>query len=254
MPNRPRSRCTNPACRRLHDSTGLCPGCRRAGDSRRYARRGTTTERGLGWDHQQAAAQVLQDATHCALCGLPPRPDDPLQAGHVDPRERGGSNDPANYQPEHRSCNSRKISPGRQVTLVTGPPCAGKSTYVRAHAQPGDLVLDLDEIARQLGSTRHWMHDDAVMRRAEQEMRRRITALAGGGAVRAWVIRCVPAGQARAALARLLRADRVLVLLPPHHELTARALERPDRMATVTAITQWLDAYSPADPDAMITG
>lgn len=37
------------------------------------------------------------------------------------------------------------------VTVVTGPPCAGKSTYVREHAGQGDVVVDLDAIAQSLG-------------------------------------------------------------------------------------------------------
>lgn len=33
------------------------------------------------------------------------------------------------------------------LTVITGPPAAGKTTYVREHAQPGDIVIDLDVIA-----------------------------------------------------------------------------------------------------------
>lgn len=36
--------------------------------------------------------------------------------------------------------------------MVTGPPCAGKSTYVDEHRKPGDVVIDLDRIAVALGS------------------------------------------------------------------------------------------------------
>lgn len=36
------------------------------------------------------------------------------------------------------------------VTVVTGAPCAGKSTYIRERAQPGDIVIDLDRIALAL--------------------------------------------------------------------------------------------------------
>lgn len=34
----------------------------------------------------------------------------------------------------------------RQVYLVYGPPCAGKSTYVKDVAQEGDLIIDMDNI------------------------------------------------------------------------------------------------------------
>jgi len=33
------------------------------------------------------------------------------------------------------------------ITIVTGPPCSGKSTYIREHAQAGDIVIDMDRIA-----------------------------------------------------------------------------------------------------------
>lgn len=41
--------------------------------------------------------------------------------------------------------------------VVTGPPCVGKSTWVRERAQPGDIVVDLDRIALAITSedTRH---------------------------------------------------------------------------------------------------
>lgn len=38
------------------------------------------------------------------------------------------------------------------VTVVTGAPCSGKSSYVRAHARPGDVVIDFDVMAQAFGS------------------------------------------------------------------------------------------------------
>lgn len=40
------------------------------------------------------------------------------------------------------------------LTVICGPPCAGKSTYARAHARVGDVVVDYDALARALGSDR----------------------------------------------------------------------------------------------------
>lgn len=36
------------------------------------------------------------------------------------------------------------------LIVVTGPPASGKSTWVRAHAKPGDVVVDYDLIAGAL--------------------------------------------------------------------------------------------------------
>lgn len=251
MPTRPRSRCTT--CKALHEGTGKCTECKRKASNARASRRGTTTQRGLGRDHKLIAAQVLAEATICAICLKPPTPSDPLQAGHKQGREEGGPNVLANYQPEHRSCNARKISPNRHVVLITGPPCAGKTTYARTHARPGDTILDLDQIARALGSTKAWQHEPAITRRADEILRRKVTALRGGGAVRAWVIRSVPSGNTRSALARWIKATDTVLLLPPREVLVARALERPDRLTTINAISTWLDHYSAHDDDNMIT-
>jgi AAA domain len=39
--------------------------------------------------------------------------------------------------------------PSCEVWLICGPPASGKSTYVETHRGPGDLVIDIDRIARQ---------------------------------------------------------------------------------------------------------
>ena len=36
--------------------------------------------------------------------------------------------------------------------VIIGPPCAGKSTYVREHAKDGDVRVDFDELAQALGA------------------------------------------------------------------------------------------------------
>lgn len=37
------------------------------------------------------------------------------------------------------------------LTVVTGPPCAGKTTHVEQHRAPDSVVLDLDALAHALG-------------------------------------------------------------------------------------------------------
>jgi hypothetical protein len=56
--------------------------------------------------------------------------------------------------------------------VVWGPPAAGKTTWVMAHARPGDLVVDLDALAQALdpaGTTReHERHVDLVAKAAQR--------------------------------------------------------------------------------------
>lgn len=247
MPTAPPTRCGQ--CRNLHTT-----GRRLCGDCERVRQRGrpSSSQRGLGYDHQQAAAQVLAGASECAICHRPPTAADPLTAGHILDRQLGGSNDPSNYQPEHASCNYAKRAADARIVLVTGPPCAGKTTYVQHQAGPDDLVLDLDAIARDLGSTRYWHHDAATTARANAVMRREVLKLAATRRGRAWIIRCVPNGRTRTGLARMVRADRVVVLLPPGRTLVRRAQMRPDPLATVKAINDWTARYTEGPLDTVI--
>lgn len=110
--------------------------------------------------------------------------------------------------------------PGR-VVLVCGPPCAGKSTYVRAHAQPGDVVLDQDIIGAKA-------------------MGRALGTLPPAQGT-AWVIRSAPGAAKRAALAKRLRAE-VVLLVPDLEELMARARQRTDARRAIRSIRSWLEA------------
>ena len=87
----------------------------------------------------------------------------------------------------------------REFRVVTGPPGAGKSTYVDAHMAPGDVVIDYERLARALGSpvtergpSGEWEHPEhmrwivwATWRAAREEARRM-----RGYTV--WLIQCYP--------------------------------------------------------------
>jgi 5-methylcytosine-specific restriction endonuclease McrA len=68
----------------------------------------TTTERGLGWQHQKQRAALLRrhiDGTLCFWCGLPMYRSQALAADHSVARARGGRNADRLL---HTPCNSER--------------------------------------------------------------------------------------------------------------------------------------------------
>lgn len=94
------------------------------------------------------------------------------QANHVDHIDGNDSDSGhGNLQSLCGPCHSRKTAiqdgsfgnvsilpawipkPSKPLIVVCGPPSAGKTTYVAQHADPKDMVLDLDETADQMTGT-----------------------------------------------------------------------------------------------------
>lgn len=137
--------CSEPGCPELQ-AESRCANHRRENNKRA----GTTSERGYGTEHKAERRQwephVAAGKVKCWRCKQRISPLERWELGHFDDRSGYGG-------PEHVRCN--RATAGRtptEVTLVTGPPASGKTTYVQTHAQPGDLVVDLDAIAQALGS------------------------------------------------------------------------------------------------------
>jgi hypothetical protein len=76
------------------------------------------------------------------------------------------------------------------LTVVTGAPCSGKTTYVRQHAHPGDVIVDFDAIAQALGSQVEHGHGNAHWKVAIEARDAAITAAVGchEKGARAWII------------------------------------------------------------------
>lgn len=133
----------------------------------------------------------------------------------------------------------------RLVVLVCGPPCAGKTTYAQEHAQPGDRVIDMDDIARELGSGEQWDHDFDIVTEAQRLWRERVAAITPRTHIRAWIIRCAPSVRERRMLARTTAATRMELLIPDMDTLTARAMQRPNPDETLDSIARWFARYQP---------
>lgn len=140
----------------------------------------------------------------------------------------------------------------RDVTLVSGPPCGGKSTYVNEHAGEGDLIVCLDALAQAAGSPFEHDHSLAHFAAARARWSELLDEVAAADDARAWVIRCAPLPAERVELARRVRADRTLVLLPPLEEALRRA--RVGRHPKIKgSIHWWYRRYEPGPGDTLLT-
>lgn len=204
-----------------------------------------------GWGGRRAArlraATLDAYGTVCHICGRPGADS----ADHLIPRSQGGPDTLANLRPAHRSCNSRRGAGvlAEQVTVVTGPPAAGKTTYVREHARPGDVVIDFDAIAVALQTPGAPTHDhaDAIRSPAAAARRAAIAAATGPrGRAPVWIIETMPTPRQLADYRR--RKWRVVTLDPGETIVRERAADRPGR--ALAAIDAWYAQAHGGEPGA----
>jgi hypothetical protein len=133
------------------------------------------------------------------------------------------------------------------LTVITGPPCGGKSTYARQHARPGDIVIDFDLIAQALGSAVDHGHSDHLAAVAAEA---RHAAIAEGIAQhhkgrRVWVIDTAPGAKRRKQYE--IAGARYVTCTATPAELHARVKgNRPPQWHD--RIDQWLAAHSEPAP------
>lgn len=125
------------------------------------------------------------------------------------------------------------------LTVVTGPPCSGKSSYVRQHARSGDIVVDFDLIAQTLGSPVGHGHGSRHVHVTIAAWRAAVTAAirAHGWGHIVWIVDSQPS-QRRATEYRKAGA-RVVQLHAEPDELRERARRDGRPRDTFDRIGQW---------------
>lgn len=134
------------------------------------------------------------------------------------------------------------------LTIVTGPPAGGKSTWVLQQAKPGDIVVDFDRLAVALTGTGGDPHDHhpAVTSVARAARTAAIdAAIKQAETVDVYLIHSSP-GRQRMAEYRAMGAN--VVTIDPGRDVVRQRCktERPQRMFTV--IDEWYKEQAEARP------
>lgn len=177
---------------------------------------------------------------------------------HTIPLAFGGSDTDDNKQSLCAECNSLKtiadsashgggsthphwLQPSAvPFTVVCGPPCSGKTTYVRDHAKPGDVVIDIDAIALSIRPGYvHWhgMMDGELLNKSLRMRNAILGALARREEGAAWLIVGAPTEHEREWWNSKL-GGRVVLLDPGSDECKRRAVER-GTPAAVDGVDRW---------------
>jgi hypothetical protein len=141
----------------------------------------------------------------------------------------------------------------RDVTLVSGPPGSGKTSYVTAHAHEGDLIVDLDTIWTALSGQPIYDKPTNLFPYVIAARDAVLDLLSNGpNEVRAWVIATEPEAGKRREIQCHIRATSVIVLALNAEECIKRinADPRRDDMATWwKSIYKWWNCFSPNEGD-----
>lgn len=123
--------------------------------------------------------------------------------------------------------------------VVTGPPAAGKSSWIQAHATARDIVIDLDLIAVALTGpgAPSWNHDPIVQRVAQRARFAAIEeALEHLDKVDTYLIHTMPSSKA---LAKYKRHDAKIVVVDPGRDIVMARIEAMRSPEMKRVATRW---------------
>lgn len=136
--------------------------------------------------------------------------------------------------------------------IVWGCPGSGKSTYVRQHMQPGDVVIDLDLIGRALSFAEKTDVPRNVERIAydvrdylyKQVQKRKLDAK------HVWIVAGLPQRKQRLELARKLDAELIFIdsTFTECYQHALQDPERIDKALQLAIIERWFRDFEPDPP------
>lgn len=133
--------------------------------------------------------------------------------------------------------------------VVTGPPAAGKSSWIQARARPTDIVIDLDLITRALTGpgAPQWNHDPVASRVA---LRARYAAIDESlrhlDEVDVYLIHTMPSPKW---LAKYKHFDARIVVVDPGESVIAQRIEAMRSPAMRRVASRWYRSRSTGPRD-----
>ncbi|MFG2144122.1 AAA family ATPase [Streptomyces sp. NPDC048696] len=125
------------------------------------------------------------------------------------------------------------------LIVVSGPPAAGKSSWIKAHAQPTDIVIDLDLMALAMAGpgADHHNHHPALLKVVHRARQAAIHEVEHHLAeVDAYLIHTMPQAKARA---RYTRLGARIVVIDPGEDIVRRRVRDMRQPAMEAVVTRW---------------
>ncbi len=159
MPATPPKPCSRPGCpHKAQPGSSLCHAHRKQIKAQYEQERLSSSERGYSGHWRIIRARKLRA---CPVCEWPgcKRPAEMVHHRDGDSRNNASVNLMSICRAHHEEIHGpeRFTSVAQKpsalmpsvipLTIVYGPPGAGKTTYVKQHSNPGDIVIDLDAIS-----------------------------------------------------------------------------------------------------------
>lgn len=140
------------------------------------------------------------------------------------------------------------------LTLLFGPPAAGKSTYVQAHKQPGDIIIDADIEATRLGIDRYTQSNGERVKilSARNDALRNLST---SDAPAAWFTAIGGQPKIRLHWTEKLRPKNIIILMTPAKICIERikATRATHHDAQIRAVMEWYDQYKPSAGETIVT-
>lgn len=130
--------------------------------------------------------------------------------------------------------------------VITGPPAAGKSSWVTARATARDIVIDLDRIALALAGpgAPSWDHDETLLKVAHRARFAAIDeAVQHRDTVDVYLIHTMPSAKA---LARYKRLDAKVVTVDPGRDVVMQRVRDMRQPGMQAVATRWYSSQHAA--------